>query len=175
MTVRSSQIRCQFFTYLGLDFIPESTMFKGEQGLTVHNQSRIFNMLHKIRFSTWSPSWRYTVGEQNTSRAEMERANSDQFHCLPLSSDMSTMKREGGSEWCKACAKCAKTRNVCKMFRLGVEVGVGGRMFRPGGCDPPPQPAIHDCCPSAAGSKTKQCNFGSQQYAGRFYWWPEKV
>jgi len=101
MAVRSSQIRCQFFTYVGLDFIPESTMFKGEGALTVYNQSRIFQMLHKIRFSTWSPSWRYTVGEQNTLRAEMERANPDQFHCLPLSSDMSTMKREGGSEWCK--------------------------------------------------------------------------
>jgi len=126
MTVCSSQIRCQFFTYLGLDFIPESTMFKGEQGLTVYNQSRIFKMLHKIRFSTWSPSWRYTVGEQNTSRAGMERFNPDQFHCLPLSSDMSTMKREGGSEWCKAYAKCAKTRNVCKMFRLGVGAGVEG-------------------------------------------------
>jgi len=76
-------------------------MFKGEGALTVYNQSRIFQMLHKIRFSTWSPSWRYTVGEQNTLRAGMERANPDQFHCLPLSSDMSTMKREGGSEWCK--------------------------------------------------------------------------
>ena len=72
MAVRSSQIRCQFFTYVGLDFIPESKMFKGEGALTVYNQSRIFQMLHKIRFSTWSPSWRYTVGEQNTLRAEME-------------------------------------------------------------------------------------------------------
>ena len=36
---------------------------------------------------------------------------------------------------------------------LILELELKGRMFRPGGCAPPPQPAIHDCCPSAAGSE----------------------
>ena len=56
-----------------------------------------------------------------------------------------------------------------------MELELEGRMFRPGGCAPPPQPAIHDCCLWAAGSKTKQCNFGSQQYAGCFLLVARKV